>query len=216
LNGTRRQSLSDPTPMTPGEIYELDIPMRPTGWVVQQGHRLRLAISSSDFPNLWPTPLHARNRVYRAAAFHSRLVLPVVPESKVPPPHFLPSPSLHQVVTSSPLTPTQQVLNDQISGEVTILNNTGYTSQLADDLGRISYDCKFRCTASSKNPALASVLRTHQFIAEREDGLIDVTAETLIRATVTAFHIVINLNVTRNDRPFFTKTWTISEPRRLL
>src|SRR5262249_3842908 len=53
LNGTRRESLTDPKPMTPGEVYELNIPMNPTGWVIRPGHRLRLAVSSSDFPNLW-------------------------------------------------------------------------------------------------------------------------------------------------------------------
>src|SRR6185369_4961695 len=51
LNATRRTSHSDPEPLTPGEIYELDVPMNPVGWVVPEGHRLRLAISSSDFPN---------------------------------------------------------------------------------------------------------------------------------------------------------------------
>ena len=52
LNGTRRQSLTDPSPMRPGEVYELNIPMWPTGWVIKPGHRLRVAISGADFPNL--------------------------------------------------------------------------------------------------------------------------------------------------------------------
>ena len=43
-----------------------------------------------------------------------------------------------------------------------------------------------------------------------------VTAESTVRATATAFHITINLTVTRNGLPFFHKTWTTSEPRRLL
>ncbi len=34
--------------------------MLPTGWVIKPGHRLRLAISGSDFPNLWPAPEKAR------------------------------------------------------------------------------------------------------------------------------------------------------------
>ena len=29
-------------------------------------------------------------------------------------------------------------------------------------------------------------------------------------------HILIDLNVSKNGRPFFVKTWTASEPRRLL
>src|SRR5262249_30560865 len=59
LNGTRRKSLTDPEDMTPGEVYELNIPMQPTGWLIKRGHRLRVSISGSDFPNLWPTPMPA-------------------------------------------------------------------------------------------------------------------------------------------------------------
>src|SRR5262249_52816031 len=98
LNGTRRNSLSDPEPMVPGEIYQLDIPMLPSGWIVKAGHRLRLVISSSDFPNLWPTPEKARNRVYRSERFRSRVILPLVTPSKLPPPRFAPPPQLHEVV----------------------------------------------------------------------------------------------------------------------
>ena len=49
-----------------------------------------------------------------------------------------------------------------------------------------------------------------------EDGTYEVTSESTIRATATAFHITINLTVTRNGKPFFHKKWMVSEPRRLL
>src|SRR5262249_22961131 len=98
LNGTRRISLTDPAPMKSGEIYQLNIPMPPTGWVIKPGHRLRLAVSSSDFPNLWPTAENATNRIYRGSAHPSCVILPVVPESSLPPPQFLPAPSLHDAV----------------------------------------------------------------------------------------------------------------------
>ena len=37
LNATRRDSLTDPEPLEPGEVYELEIPMEPTGWVSSSG-----------------------------------------------------------------------------------------------------------------------------------------------------------------------------------
>jgi hypothetical protein len=57
---------------------------------------------------------------------------------------------------------------------------------------------------------------THRFGFRREDGVYDIVAESTIRATRTTFHIVINLHVTRNGQTFFQKSWTASEPRRLL
>jgi hypothetical protein len=216
LNGTRRESLTDPKPMTPGEVYELKVPMNPTGWVLPRGHRLRLAISGADFPNLWPTPEKATNRVYRGGDWHSRVVLPVVGASRVEPPHFLPAPRLQQVVRSFGKPPSQQVLHDQITGAVTVLNRTASTLVLPDGRGELHSDHRFRCTASAKDPAAASIVGTHTFTLKREDGTFEVEAESTLRATATAFHLTINLNVTRNGKPFFHKTWTTSEPRRLL
>ena len=46
-----RDSLSEPRLMTPGEVYELRIPLGPVGIRVPAGHRLRLDVSSSDFPH---------------------------------------------------------------------------------------------------------------------------------------------------------------------
>jgi hypothetical protein len=74
----------------------------------------------------------------------------------------------------------------------------------------------FRCTASAKDPAQASIVGTHSYTVEREDGTFEVTAESTIRATATHFHITIDLNVLRNGKPFFSKKWLVTEPRRLL
>jgi hypothetical protein len=214
LNGTRRESVTDPKPMVPGEAYQLNIPMNPTGWTLKPGHRLRLAISGADFPNLWPTPEKARNRVYLS---RSRAVLPmVVKPTGHRTPRFLPPPRLTQIVRGSGEPPRQQVLHDQITGAVTVLNRTRGTLTLPDDRGVLTQEHSFRCTASSKDPAQASIIGTHTYALRREDGIFEISAESTVRATATAFHITINLTVTRNGKPFFHKTWTASEPRRLL
>jgi hypothetical protein len=216
LNGTRRSSLTNPEPMRPGEIYELKVPLAPTGWIIRPGDRVRLAISSADFPNLWPTPYRATNRVHRGGSHPSRIVLPVVPKSPVPPPEFLPPPSLRSVVTSSPMLPTQQVILDQITGAATVVFRSGGTTVLDDRLGTVLSDSEFRCSASADDPAQASIVGVHKLGFRREDGLIEVTAESAIRATETSFHVSINLHVTRNGLTFFQKQWLFTEPRRLL
>src|SRR5262245_60209958 len=94
LNLTRRNSLTKPEPAEPDKVYELEIPMNPIGWVIAKGHRLRLAVSGADFPNLWPTPERARQRVYRGASHASRVILPTVPVAKLAALEFHPPPSL--------------------------------------------------------------------------------------------------------------------------
>ena len=65
-------------------------------------------------------------------------------------------------------------------------------------------------------PVHSSIVGVHKIAMHREDGIIEVIAESGIRATKTHFHIIVNLNVTRNGVGFFQKQWTGTEPRRLL
>src|SRR5262249_21183342 len=146
----------------------------------------------------------------------SRVILPAVPASKLAPPEFHPPPALPAIMKSYARPPRQEVLRDQITGTVTVMNETGSTLVLPDNLGELTGIHRFRCTASSRDPSQASIVGTHTNILKREDGEIEVTAESTIRATDKAFHILINLTVTRNGKPWFQRQWTVTEPRRLL
>lgn len=216
LNGTRRRSLEEPEDMTPGEIYELNIPMQPTGWVLEPGHRLRVSISGSDFPNLWPTPDPARSRIHLGGTMCSRITLPLVGPSESPAPQFAPPPSLKKFGTSFGEPGTQRIEVDQITGDVTIVNRRAGKTVLEEGLGTIESESRFRCTASATNPAQSSIVGVHRFTIERQDGTYDVVGESSIRATKDSFQIVIDLTVHRNGRLFFQKQWLASEPRRKL
>ena len=56
LNLTRRESMSAPTPLTPGQIYDIPISLRAVAHRFNPGSRIRVAISTSLWPVLWPTP----------------------------------------------------------------------------------------------------------------------------------------------------------------
>lgn len=216
LNATRRDSLTDPKPLEPGKVYELNIPILPTGWIVRAGHRIRLAISSSDFPNLWPTPERARNRIYRGGPHASRVILPVVAQSKLAEPKFLPPPALQSFGASYGRPPSQRVVVDQIEGTVSVTNDAAGASALDGVNGLLDHRSTFQCTASSRNPAQSHITGNHVYKLIRDGDEIEVSAESTIRATETTFHLTIHLNVTKNGKPFFQKRWAVSEPRRLL
>ncbi len=87
-----RESFSHPVLMEPGNIYELRLDLGATSNVFGGGHRIRLDISSSNFPrydrntNTGGTIanetekdfVEAVNRVYHDAAHPSRLILPII------------------------------------------------------------------------------------------------------------------------------------------
>jgi uncharacterized protein len=86
-----RESLSAPTLITPGQVYEYAVDLWATSHVFQAGHRLRLEVSSSNFPRYDRNPntghdfgIDAELRTAQQTIFHdsrypSHLVLPVIP-----------------------------------------------------------------------------------------------------------------------------------------
>lgn len=77
--------------ITPGETYEFRIELLPTGNLFKAGHRIRVDVSSSDFPNFDRNHntggddygeaelVTAHQTVFHDTARPSRLVLPVIP-----------------------------------------------------------------------------------------------------------------------------------------
>jgi putative CocE/NonD family hydrolase len=91
LRARYRESLSDPQPVTPGDVYQYTIAGMVTGNVFRQGHRIRLEISSSNFPRFdrnlntgRPVGDDTQGRPARQTVLHdqahaSYVLLPVVP-----------------------------------------------------------------------------------------------------------------------------------------
>ncbi len=56
LNLAHRESHEHPVPLTPGEAATFTVPLKPNAYTVPAGHRLELAISTSYWPWVWPSP----------------------------------------------------------------------------------------------------------------------------------------------------------------
>ncbi len=87
----RNGSKSDPTPIRPGRAYEYSLDLGNTATVFKAGHRIRLEISSSNFPHYarnlnngrFDGPVTSARRAHQTVLhsdrYPSRLELPVVP-----------------------------------------------------------------------------------------------------------------------------------------
>jgi uncharacterized protein len=88
-----RESLTRPKFLEPGEPVHFKIRMTPTAVEFQRGHRIRLDVTSSDFPNYDRNHNTSANQnadaelrtaqqtVFHGAAFASRLIVPVIPKA---------------------------------------------------------------------------------------------------------------------------------------
>ncbi|HEV2125242.1 MAG TPA: CocE/NonD family hydrolase [Chloroflexota bacterium] len=90
VRAQHRHGQEKSVPLNRGEVYEIKIPLGATSNVFLKGHRVRLEVSSSNFPrfdrnlNLGGDNVRqakykvARNTVYHGPKLRSRLILPVV------------------------------------------------------------------------------------------------------------------------------------------
>ena len=72
-----RESLSRPTPITPDEVYAYRIELGPTAYLFRAGHRLRVQVSSSDFPQ-WDRNLNTGGQPGTEGAAHARVATQIV------------------------------------------------------------------------------------------------------------------------------------------
>ncbi|MDB5705995.1 MAG: cocE [Sphingomonas bacterium] len=88
-----RHSFENPEPMEPGAIHDLAVPTFPTSNLFGRGHRIRIEISSSNFPHFdvnpnvdWrvpgAAPQVARNSVHVDRDHASYVMLPVIPPTR--------------------------------------------------------------------------------------------------------------------------------------
>jgi putative CocE/NonD family hydrolase len=91
LRARYRDSWERPTPLSPAEVYAVTVELFPTSNLFKRGHRIRLDVSSSNFPRFdanpnsgepegrGQAPRVARNSIYIGRARPSHLLLPIVP-----------------------------------------------------------------------------------------------------------------------------------------
>lgn len=72
LNLTHRDSHAEPTALEPGKNYQITLPLDHIAYRLPNGHRLRVAVSTSYWPMLWPMPQAATLTLTQGA-----LALPV-------------------------------------------------------------------------------------------------------------------------------------------
>jgi putative CocE/NonD family hydrolase len=117
LNLCHREGMDRPSPVPVGEAFDIAIPLDQMAHRIAAGHRLRLALSTTYWPFLWPAPEAAAVTVLAG-----RLDLPVAqgdaPTATLPEPEAAP-PWPHRVLT--PERDARRIERDLIAGTVTLV-----------------------------------------------------------------------------------------------
>jgi hypothetical protein len=87
LPGAQRNSRLEPEALIPGIFYDLEFEMHFTTWTFKPGHRIRLSVSNSLFPMIWPTPYLMTTQLMTGTEA-TRIELPVIPPKEREKPAF--------------------------------------------------------------------------------------------------------------------------------
>ncbi len=235
LNLTHRRSHTDPEPLLPGVVEGIRVPLRTAGYRWLPGHRIRVALASSLWPVLWPSPFPATFRVHRGSAAPSRLELPVIPPAGGPGdvtvPAFRTDPPDLRWPAAEPLDgrgpavtdpPVWRIDEDVIAGSVTIHVHDGGEAIVPD--GRRLYAAEsLRMTARDDEPARAEidanvVYRWQEREVDRDGELtrIEIRADSRQTSTATDFDLTVRLEVDVDGARFFERSWHETIPRHLV
>ena len=209
LNLCHRDSSADPQPMPPGQPVEVVLVLDAMAHRLASGHRLRLALSNSYWPFLWPS---ARAAVLTLDS--GSLSLPVLPEAapdwQPPAPEPLPLPSQHCLRQGGWSRATQV---DPATGRqtLTILDDTGDTlephglthGEAVEEVWTIRPDDPLSARAT---------IRWEQRLS-RGDWSIKTVAETGMTATETDLRMTARLTAWENGVQVFQRDWDDLVPR---
>jgi putative CocE/NonD family hydrolase len=218
LNATHRLSHSQPQPLTPNEVYELEIPLKVVSWVFQQGHCIRVAISSSDFPTIWPSPHLATNTILRGSTRPSRVILPVVEHTgrSLPEVMFQPPAPLKTYAKYEGERPNWQISRDVVDGLTTVVLNSKYKMQPLGESYALASDTYTEMATSDERPDQTYIKGRSKYKVLLQHEQIDVVGHADIKSSSTDFNIDVKLRVDIDQEPFFQRQWLETIPRFLV
>ena len=189
-NLTQRESREWPTPLEPGKRYKMKIKLDDIAWKMPKGHKLRVSISTSYFPMMWPAPEPVTLTVYAGKSF---LNIPirkkVEAETKV------------EFAAPEAATPVKQkqIKKPFHKRNVTVNAKTGETKlAIVDDFGcqeiaphgMIIWGAGRENYAIMPDDPLSAKMETH-WTEGRKRGKWEVRTETFGRLTATKTHWIV-------------------------
>ena len=207
LSATHRNSHSDPEPLQPDQIYQLEVKLKAMSYVFSPGHRIRVAITSSDIQNAWPTPRQAVNTIYRGGSRPSHIILPIVPPQNP----RLPLPDLKILPNADPEKlnrPSKYAITRDLVNQTTTVHLITGSEETGDLLGS-------SFTVSSADPANAVLKARKIFTVNHPNSRIQVEANELTASDISAFRHLVQIEILVNGKRHFQKSWSVTIPRKL-
>ena len=215
LNLCHRAGHDRPQALIPGEPVDVTISMKSAGYAVPAGHRLRLAISTSYWPWLWPSPEPVTLSIFTGGASVLRVPVraPQAPDGDLP--EFGPAeqaPPL-EVTWQRARNPTQTVHVDPASGETRYLLMRDFSGVRTHPNGLTygDYD-PVTLTVREGDPLSARVIVQRHIEQRRGDWCVRIELRSEMTADAVDYLISTSIDAYEGDTRVHSRTHVASRP----
>ncbi len=215
-NLTQRVSRGSPMPLEQGHRYRMRIKLDDIAYKLPVGHKLRVSISTSYFPMMWPAPEPVKLTVYAGG---SELHLPIRKAVL-----------MDKIVAFNPPEAAKPVELKHVKAasnkrEMTVNPKTGETRlEIVDDFGtQVITPLKLTISSTGRetysilpDDPLSAKMETH-WTESRKRGKWDVRTETYGRLTATKTHWIVwgKIEAYEDKKKVFVKEFNEEIPRLL-
>ncbi|MFD6895974.1 CocE/NonD family hydrolase [Rhodococcus sp. NPDC060086] len=225
LNLTHRDGSADPQPLEPGRRYEVRVKLNGMAHEFPIGHRIRLSISTSYFPLVWPSPEATTLTVTTGS---SRVMLPVRPRRDADDAGLRP---FGEPEAAEPLSVTQIETGEHHWRTTRDLETAVTTLEIKDDQGEFVIDetgtvlrratTEWFSFQGNDVESARGETQTVRYIG-RGDWQTEVRTRTVLTSTPEDFVITAQLDAYEFDRfhdtsrRIHSENWNRTIPRRLV
>ena len=206
LNGA-----DNPQPLQPGERYTVRVQLNGMAQSLPPGHRLRVSVSTSYWPVVWPAPEPVQLTVHPAS---SRLILPVRPRGVD---DGEPAPTFGEPEGAPPLEVRQLTPGEQDWRVSRSMVDLSGALEVVKDLGVVHFediDLKVHRNAWERYSHVAGDVNSvrgetwWEMGFSRGDWQVRTITRTVLTSTPTHFHVYAELDAWHGAERVHSQTWS--------
>ncbi len=215
LNLTHFASHETPQELEAGKVYRASIRLSDAGHIFKTGNRIRLALSTSYWPMLWPSPVAATVSLLPQSAV---LSLPHYAFEKAQRTEFAPPPHYKFDAHEALRKPSDE-------RKVSVLDDGTVAQVFADDLGHLRHktsglETDSRVTHSHfikpDDPLSARTEAAWEFETRRGDWHVSTRSKSVMTCDAKNFYLSAELETFENGESVVQRSWQETFPRDLM
>ncbi|EJM98143.1 CocE/NonD family hydrolase [Phyllobacterium sp. YR531] len=214
FNLCHRNSHADPEALEPGRSYEVTFKLDDIAYRIPEGHTLRVAISSSYWPMVWPSPEHVHLIVQAGKIAIPSRALAVGDEWTFAEPEAA---SPWQLETLRKSANSRSILHDQVTGKVTLLIEDDFGEACDKEHGLIHGGVARERWEIEADDPLSARGETHWTeISGRDNWRIRTETFTSMHSDKHKFYLTGRIEAYENDNVVFERDFAETIDRKFI